>query len=151
MRVRTTSGWQKVQGLWRDLIARRDAPRGLRAAAAPAPSQRGVQGGAEDSGDRLQLTQTAIRMADRDAVERHLPDILGRALARSWIDADFRARFTSDPVGTLDAYGIGLPPEIGIETGITETQRPRLIVYERAHLGRKRRLLAVQLVLTAGR
>ncbi|REC58345.1 hypothetical protein DRV84_01900 [Rhodosalinus sediminis] len=147
MRFRDTSGWRKVQGLWRDLTARRGAPRRPRAAAAPAPSR----GDAEGGGDRLQLAQTAIRMADRDAVERHLPDILGRALARSWIDADFRARFTSDPVGTLAAYGIGLPPEIGIETGITETQRPRLIVYERARLGRRRRLLAVQLVLTAGR
>ena len=94
MRVRTTSGWRRVQGLWRDLIARRDAPRGLRAAAAPAPSQGGAQGGAEDSGDRLQLTQTAIRMADRDAVERHLPDIL-EIIERADTPVDVRERATA--------------------------------------------------------
>lgn len=142
------SVWQKMRDTWTDLTAVASSRPLVRGSTPSRPSEGRERG--DEATDRLQLAQTAIRMADRDAVERHLPDILGRALARSWIDAEFRARFTLDPVGTLAAYGIGLPPDITIETGTTETQRPRLIVYERERFGRKRRLLAVQLVLTAG-
>ena len=37
---------------------------------------------------------------DREDVRQHLPDILGKALARTWIDTEFHKAFDQDPVGT---------------------------------------------------
>ncbi|WP_132951147.1 hypothetical protein [Rhodovulum bhavnagarense] len=111
------------------------------------------QAGRVDEGapgqDRMRLAHGPVQMDNRGDVERLLPDILGRALARSWIDQDFRGRFTLDPVGTLADYRVQLPDTISIEVGLTDTLRPRVIVYERDRVGRKRRLLSLKLIMTA--
>ena len=39
---------------------------------------------------------------DREDVRQHLPDILGKALARTWIDNEFHKAFDHDPIGTLE-------------------------------------------------
>ena len=39
----------------------------------------------------------------REDVREFLPDILGKALARTWIDADFRTAFDNDPAARLKA------------------------------------------------
>jgi hypothetical protein len=89
---------------------------------------------------------------DREQVERFLPDILGRALARSWIDADFRKSFAEDAVRTLAKHRIRLPDFIRI-TVVTEGQtRPMVIVSEERSKGAaSRRLLYLQLVMVAGK
>jgi len=98
------------------------------------------------------LVEEETSLRDRIQVEKFLPDILGRALARAWIDAGFRASFVANPVGTLAAHRIRLPASIRI-TVVTEGQiRPMVVVSEQGHDGTPaRRLLYLQLVMVAGR
>ena len=51
---------------------------------------------------------------DREDVRQHLPDILGKALARTWIDNEFH-KLDHDPVGTLESHGIFIPSTMSIE------------------------------------
>ena len=107
---------------------------------------------AEPAAQAFDLVSQATVLEDRAQVERFLPDILGRALARAWIDTGFRRAFGLDPKGTLAAHRIRLPDSIGIEV-VTEGQtRPMVIVSERAtpHAP-ARRLIYLQLVMVAGK
>jgi hypothetical protein len=100
----------------------------------------------------LDLVSVETALRDSAQVERFLPDILGRVLARCWIDSGFRADFATDPKGTLAAHRIHLPDSICIDV-VTEGQtRPMVVVSEVAvHGGAKRRLLYLQLVMVAGK
>jgi hypothetical protein len=90
--------------------------------------------------------------ADREDVREFLPDILGKALARTWIDADFRTAFDNDPCGTLESHGVFLPDNMLIEFQRQNTDRPRIVVYEqRPNSKFKARVLYLQLVMMAGR
>ena len=102
--------------------------------------------------DAYELVDKATVLEDRAQVERFLPDILGRALARAWIDQNFRRAFVRDPKGTLAAHHIRLPATIGIDV-VTEGQtRPMVVVSERSDpLGPARRVLYLQLVMVAGK
>ena len=98
------------------------------------------------------LVRHETHLRNRAQVERYLPDILGRALARIWIDPNFRDRFGADPVGTLASYDVYLPDTIEIEFVTEGTSRPQVVVYERPIRGMPRkRLLYMQLILTAAR
>lgn len=98
------------------------------------------------------LVRHETHLRNRAQVERYLPDILGRALARIWIDPQFRDRFSADPVGTLASYDVYLPDNIEIEFVTEGTSRPQVVVYERLVRGLPRkRLLYLQLILTAAR
>jgi hypothetical protein len=99
-----------------------------------------------------QLVQEETYLKNRAQVERRLPDILGRALARIWIDPGFRVRFGDDPKGTLADYGVHLPETIEVEFETAGLRRPQVVVYEQ--LGARdtrKRLLYLQLVMVAGR
>lgn len=98
------------------------------------------------------LVRHETHLRNRDQVERYLPDILGRALARIWIDPGFRDRFAAHPVATLAEYGVFLPDSIEIDFVTEGTSRPQVVVYERPlrALPRKR-LLYLQLILTAAK
>lgn len=96
------------------------------------------------------LVDRDTRLADRNEVERRLPDILGRALARAWIDLAFRRALMADPKGTLAACRVHLPQTILIEVSGEEGKRPLVVVSEAA-APRPRRLLYLQLVMVAGR
>ena len=105
-----------------------------------------------DAIDAYALTAGATRLENRAEVERFLPDILGRALARCWIDAGFRTRFCADPRGTLAEHRIELPGSIEIEVVTKGQTRPMVIVSERPSQGtQRRRLLYLQLVMVAGK
>lgn len=96
------------------------------------------------------LVQQHTFLRDTDQVRRFLPDILGRALARIWIDRDFRERFSTDPIGTMEAYDVFLPEGIDVEFVADGTSRPKVVVYEHRTSGPRRRLLYLQLVMMAG-
>jgi len=98
----------------------------------------------------LVAEETSLR--DRTQVEKYLPDILGRALARAWIDSAFRAAFIANPVRTLAAHRINLPSSIRIDV-VTQGQiRPMVVVSEEGlHGTPARRLLYLQLVMVAGK
>ncbi|MFD0857520.1 hypothetical protein [Roseovarius aquimarinus] len=101
--------------------------------------------------DHFALVRRKTTLYDIARVERHLPEILGRALARGWIDRDFSAALMSDPKGLLARYDVHLADTISIEVEMTETQRQRVVVYERRPDGTKRRVMYLQLVMMAGR
>ena len=89
---------------------------------------------------------------DREDVRQNLPDILGRALARTWIDNQFRDLFEQDPAGSLADHGIYLPDNMSIEFQRKQADRPRIVVYEQRPDSKfKVRVLYLQLVMMAGR
>ena len=105
-----------------------------------------------DLGQDFDLVRHETHLRNRSQVERFLPDILGRALARIWIDTTFRLRFETDPKGTLSDYGVHLPEAISIDFVTEGTIRPQAVVYERtAPDAPRRRLLYLQLVMMAGK
>lgn len=88
----------------------------------------------------------------REDVREFLPDILGKALARTWIDTDFHRAFDKDPCGTLEAHGVFLPETMSIEFQRQNADRPRIVVYEQQPNSKfKVRVLYLQLVMMAGR
>ena len=98
------------------------------------------------------LVRRETHLRNRAQVERYLPDILGRALARIWIDPAFRDRFATDPKGTLEYYDVFLPDTIEIDFVTEGTIRPQVVVYERPIRAMpRRRLLYLQLILTAAK
>lgn len=98
------------------------------------------------------LVRHETHLRNRSQVERFLPDILGRALARIWIDQTFRLRFSTDPKGTLSDYGVHLPDSISIDFVTEGTIRPQVVVFERhSAIAPPRRLLYLQLVMMAGK
>lgn len=97
------------------------------------------------------LVRRKTTLGNTDKVIRHLPDILGRALARSWIDPRFSDSLMSDPLGLLASHNVFLPDNIRIEIETTASERQRVVVYERGLDGRDKRLLYLQLVMMAGK
>ncbi|NVO22054.1 hypothetical protein HJ526_02890 [Donghicola sp. C2-DW-16] len=97
------------------------------------------------------LVQRMTRLMTLDEIERHLPEILGRALARGWIDKPFQAAFMDHPKKMLSTYDVHLPDSVEIEVETEPGKRPRIVVYQAGLDGRKRRLLYLQLVMMAGR
>ena len=89
---------------------------------------------------------------DREEVRQFLPEILGRALARTWIDKEFQIQFDKDPCGTLEAHGVFVPETMTIEFQRKTADRPRIVVYEQQPNSKfKMRVLYLQLVMMAGR
>lgn len=102
--------------------------------------------------DQNALVDRKTTFHSRAEVEQFLPDILGRALARSWIDQGFRTKFLMDPKATLQSYGVFLPDTISIEIQTSGVSRPRVIVYEqKTPKSAKLRVVYLQLVMKAGR
>jgi len=101
---------------------------------------------------QFSLYEGERHFTDREEVRQFLPDILGKALARTWIDLQFDKAFNSDPIGTLEAHGIFLPDTMSIEFQRKTSDRPRIVVYEQNPNSKfKARVLYLQLVMMAGR
>lgn len=101
--------------------------------------------------DRFALVRRATTLQDIARVERHLPEILGRALARSWIDREFCAALMADPKALLARYDVFLPESVRIGVETSATQRQRIVVHETQPDGSARRLMYLQLVMMAGK
>ena len=101
--------------------------------------------------DPFKLVRDDVHLVDRDAVKKFLPDILGRALARMWIDNEFQISFSEDPKVALENAGVYLPEEMTIEFSKKISDRPKIIVYEKPNNSKfKIRILYLQLVMLAG-
>ena len=57
----------------------------------------------------LDLVNGNLSLHSRDEVKKLLPDIMGKALARIWIDPSFHKDFSADPHATLEKNGVHLP------------------------------------------
>jgi len=102
--------------------------------------------------DPLRLVRDDVHLHDRVEVRKYLPDILGRALARIWIDQSFAQSFSSDPKKTLEQAGVYLPDNMAIEFEKASSDRPKIIVFESQPNSKFRmRVLYLQLVMMAGK
>ena len=100
----------------------------------------------------LDITQKLHHLKTRADVRKYLPEILGRVLARIWIDAEFRDAFKNEPQKTLEYHGIFLPEGMTLEFEKPDSDRPRIVVYEKKpNIKFKMRVLHLQLVMIAGR
>ena len=100
----------------------------------------------------LDITNKLHHFKNRSEVRKLLPDILGRVLARIWIDSNFKEEFEQDPQKTLEFNGVFLPEDMSIEFQKPNSDRPRIVVYEqRPNSKFKLRVLYLQLIMMAGR
>ena len=98
------------------------------------------------------LNENNHQFTSREDVKKYLPDILGKVLAQIWIDPDFRRDFSSNPAKTLAKNGVILPENTEIEFQCEDSQRPRIVVFERRPGSKfKLRIFYLQLVMMAGR
>ena len=106
----------------------------------------------QDKISPFDITQNLHHLKNRSEVRKFLPDILGRVLARTWIDAEFKEQFHEDPQKTLEFNGVYLPEDMSIEFQKPNSDRPRIVVYEQRPNSKFRlRVLYLQLVMMAGR
>ena len=100
----------------------------------------------------LDLVDDEIFLENRNEVKKYLPEILGRVLARTWIDENFKEVFKKDPLKTLSDNGVFLPEEMFLEFQKPDTKRPKIVVYERKGKSNfKVRVVQLQLIMMAGR
>ena len=100
----------------------------------------------------LDITNKLHHLKNRSEVRKFLPDILGRVLARIWIDSKFKEEFEQDPQKTLEFNGVYLPEDMSIEFQKPNSDRPRIVVYEQRPNSKFRlRDLYLQLIMMAGR
>ena len=100
----------------------------------------------------LQLVDKDLFLKNRDDVKKFLPDILGRVLARIWIDKSFKESFKSNPSKVLNENGVYLPEDMILEFQKPNSDRPKIIVYEKKQSSNfKVRVVQLQLVMLAGR
>ena len=105
-----------------------------------------------DESSILNLVDNEIFLENRNEVKKYLPEILGRVLARTWIDENFKKKFKNDPLKTLSDNGVFLPEEMFLEFQKPDTKRPKIVVYERKGKSNfKVRVVQLQLIMMAGR
>ena len=91
--------------------------------------------------------QDLILETDTD-IQKYLPDVLGQALARTWVDKRFLDAFFNYPVEILERGGVYLPEKIQLEFSKEEKSRPKVTVFERTNDGRKK-VLELKLIMVA--
>ena len=100
----------------------------------------------------FELVNGNLRHESRDDVRNLLPDILGKVLARVWLDPVFHKEFSQDPQKTLEKNGVFLPDNMSLEFQKQNTDRPRIVVFEQKPGSKfKLRVFYLQLVMMAGR
>ena len=100
----------------------------------------------------LELVDKDLILKNRQDVKKFLPDILGRVLARIWIDKSFKESFKSNPKQVLNDNGVFLPDDMILEFQKPNSDRPKIIVYEKKQNSNfKIRVVQLQLVMLAGR
>ena len=100
----------------------------------------------------LDLVDNEIFLENRSEVKKYLPEILGRVLARTWIDENFKEIFKKDPLKTLSDNGVFLPEDMFLEFQKPDTKRPKIVVYEKKGKSNfKVRVVQLQLIMMAGR
>ena len=100
----------------------------------------------------LELVDKDLILKNREDVKKYLPDILGRVLARIWIDKSFKENFKSNPRQVLNDNGVFLPDDMVLEFQKPNSDRPKIIVYEKKNGSNfKIRVVQLQLVMLAGR
>ena len=101
-----------------------------------------------DNQDLSRFSEQDIILESENQIQQYLPEVLGQALARTWIDKRFLDAFYKYPVEILERGGVYLPDSVSVEFRKEKNQRPRVIVYETGK-NKKRKLLELKLVMVA--
>lgn len=103
--------------------------------------------------DPFSIVDEKITFTSREDVQKSLPDICSKALARAWIDKGFYDMLADDPVATFRKQGVILPDNMTIEFDHSGKNRPKLVVYESQtpHSKFKVRVCALTLTMMAQR
>lgn len=101
-----------------------------------------------DEQDLSRFSEQDIVLESEKQIQKYLPEVLGQALARTWIDKRFLEAFYEYPVEVLERGGVYLPSSVSVEFKKEKDQRPKVIVYENDKK-LKRKLLELKLVMVA--
>ena len=101
-----------------------------------------------DQQDLSRFSEQDIVLESEKQIQKYLPEVLGQALARTWIDKRFLDAFYEYPVEVLERGGVYLPSSVSVEFKKEKDQRPKVIVYENDKKT-KRKLLELKLVMVA--
>lgn len=101
-----------------------------------------------DQQDLSRFSEQDIVLESEKQIQKYLPEVLGQALARTWIDKRFLDAFYEYPVEVLERGGVYLPDSVSVEFKKEKDQRPKVIVYENEKNSR-RKLLELKLVMVA--
>ena len=101
-----------------------------------------------DQQDLSRFSEQDILLESEQQIQKYLPEVLGQALARTWIDKRFLDAFYEYPVEVLERGGVYLPSSVSVEFKKEKDQRPKVIVYENDKKS-KRKLLELKLVMVA--
>ena len=98
----------------------------------------------------FKLVDEDIKLDTREEVKAQLPDILGRALARSWVDPKYKNQLQDCVHTTLAKGGVDIPDDYICEYETTSGQRAKIVVFEQT--GRlKLRVCGLSLTMVASR
>lgn len=98
--------------------------------------------------DPFSIVDEKITFTNRADVQKNLPDICSKALARAWIDKGFYNMLADDPVATFRKQGVILPDNMTIEFDHSGKNRPKLVVYEAQTPNSKFKVRVCALTLT---
>ena len=101
-----------------------------------------------DRQDLSRFSEQDIILESSEQIQEYLPDVLGQALARTWIDKRFLEAFQDYPLEIMERGGVYLPDHISIEFLKGQKTRPKVIVYENNGRIRKK-LLELKLIMVA--
>lgn len=101
-----------------------------------------------DQQDLSRFSEQDIVLESEKQIQKYLPEVLGQALARTWIDKRFLDAFYDQPKEILERAGVFLPKSISVEFIKKDKERPKVIVYKK-NGSKSTRLLELKLVMVA--
>ena len=101
-----------------------------------------------DEQNLSRFSEQDIILETEDQIQEFLPEVLGQALARTWIDKRFLEAFYEYPGEILERGGVYLPDHISVEFMKKEKSRPKVVVYENGHK-KRRKILELKLIMVA--
>ena len=101
-----------------------------------------------DDQDLTRFNEQDIILENEEQIQEFLPEVLGQALARTWVDKRFLDAFNNFPIEILERGGVYLPDHISVEFIKEAKTRPRVVVYENTKQN-KRKLLELKLIMVA--
>ena len=101
-----------------------------------------------DEQDLSRFSEQDIILETEDQIQEFLPEVLGQALARTWIDKRFLEAFYAYPEDILERGGVYLPDHISVEFMKKNKSRPKVVVYENGHK-KRRKILELKLIMVA--
>ena len=101
-----------------------------------------------DEQDLSRFSEQDIILETEDQIQEFLPEVLGQALARTWIDQRFLEAFYEYPEEILERGGVYLPDHISVEFMKKDKSRPKVVVFENGHK-KRRKILELKLIMVA--